>query len=348
MKKTIAFHLNHMSERGTELSTFDYAFYNKKILGNNSIIIANRKKIFNSLEKFYLDSLKKFNLINDNNIKLFPKRQRSTYSKFAKNFDIFFYDDREEIDKICKLNNANYFYAQKYGNKDNVYSLNAKNLNHIVFMVNEPHGYKYLYISEWLAKRMTGNPKLCVPYIVNKQNFKCNDDLKKIYNISNDKLVIASYGGKRVFDINFVKKAIKKILEIREDMVFMFMNTEPFLRNKNIIYLDRTIDLEKKKKFINTCDYMIHARERGETFGLAVAEFSIQNKPVITYAASPEKAHLDILQDNCLKYSNYENWLTILKNLKKNDQALCNNFYKCYSRFNVENVMELFEKRFLN
>ena len=58
MKKTIAFHLNHMSERGTELSTFDYAFYNKKLLGNNSIIIANRKKIFNSLEKFYLDSLK--------------------------------------------------------------------------------------------------------------------------------------------------------------------------------------------------------------------------------------------------------------------------------------------------
>jgi hypothetical protein len=79
-----------MSERGTELSTFDYAFYNKKILGNNSIIIANRKKIFNSLEKFYLDSLKKFNLINDNNIKLFPKDKDQHIQNLQKTLIFFF------------------------------------------------------------------------------------------------------------------------------------------------------------------------------------------------------------------------------------------------------------------
>ena len=41
------------------------------------------------------------------------------------------------------------------------------------------------------------------------------------------------------------------------------------------------MDLNYKVKFINTCDAMIHARAMGETFGLAVAEFSKKNKPVI-------------------------------------------------------------------
>ncbi len=50
MKKTVAFHLYQMSERGTEISTYDYARFNETILGNKSIIIANRKKLFNSFK----------------------------------------------------------------------------------------------------------------------------------------------------------------------------------------------------------------------------------------------------------------------------------------------------------
>ena len=54
-------------------------------------------------------------------------------------------------------------------------------------------------------------------------------------------------------------------------------------------------------KFVNASDCMIHARARGETFGLAIAEFSIRNKPIIAYSNPPEKAHLDILGKNvCL------------------------------------------------
>ena len=88
--KTIAFHLNTMSERGTEISTFNYAFYNRRILKNKSIIIAKRKKIFNFLEKKYIDLAKTFNFFNDNNILIYNKRARSTYWNFANNFEIFF------------------------------------------------------------------------------------------------------------------------------------------------------------------------------------------------------------------------------------------------------------------
>ena len=37
---------------------------------------------------------------------------------------------------------------------------------------------------------------------------------------------------------------------------------------------------------------MIHGRSDGETFGLAVAEFSVANKPVITYSESKDREHL--------------------------------------------------------
>ena len=42
----------------------------------------------------------------------------------------------------------------------------------------------------------------------------------------------------------------------------------------------------EKEAFYRTCDAMLHARRDGETFGLAVAEFSVRNKPVITKGAS--------------------------------------------------------------
>ena len=43
MKKKVAFFVRHFTERGTELSTYNYALYNKEILGNESIIIAFNK-----------------------------------------------------------------------------------------------------------------------------------------------------------------------------------------------------------------------------------------------------------------------------------------------------------------
>jgi hypothetical protein len=40
---------------------------------------------------------------------------------------------------------------------------------------------------------------------------------------------------------------------------------------------------------------MIHGRGIGESFGLACGEFLIHNKPVITYALSPQRNHIDVL-----------------------------------------------------
>ena len=304
--KTIAFHLNSMGERGTEISTFNYAYYNKRILRNKSIIIAKRKKIFNFLEKKYIDLAKAFNIFNDNNILIYNKRARSTYWNFANNFEIFFYDTRDELEQICKKNKVDFLYIQKYGNKDNVYSDFSKNLNHVTFMSNDRHGHKYLYVSEWLSKKMTNSNKNYVPLIVNPVFKGETSDLRKTLNISRDKIVIASYGGKRVFDINFLKPAIKKILNERNDIIFLFMNYDKFYEHKNIFYLPRTVSLKNKIEFIKASDCMLHGRLRGETFGLAIAEFSFYNKPILCYSHPVEKAHLDILKEKAIKYENEE------------------------------------------
>tara|TARA_Y200000002_G_scaffold287651_1_gene241797 strand:+ start:173 stop:1192 length:1020 start_codon:yes stop_codon:yes gene_type:complete len=337
-----------MSERGTEISAFDFAKYNEILLGNESIIIADRKKIFNKFEKFFIDKLSRIKLIKKNNFKIFPKRQRSTFSKFAENFNIFFYDDPSEIDLICKDNRVDFLYAQKYGNIDKVYSNYCKNLVHAIFMTNEIHGDKYLYVSEWLAKAMTGNKNNCVPLIVDNNHLSIQKNLKNEFNIDDNKTVISSYGGKRVFDVPFVKEVIKDVLDIRKDIIFMFLNIESFLSHPRVHFLPRSIDKIFKAKFVNTSDYMIHARTRGETFGLAVAEFSIRNKPVISYSGSPEKAHLDVLGDKCFKYSNSEELYNLLINLNKDSLVTSTGYYDCYSKkFNPKTVMKIFEERFL-
>jgi glycosyltransferase involved in cell wall biosynthesis len=87
---------------------------------------------------------------------------------------------------------------------------------------------------------------------------------------------------------------------------FVFLNTERFGPSRvppNIHFLPGTPDPREKAKFLATCDAMLHARLHGETFGLAVGEFAVLGKPVITYEGSRERAHLEMLGRNGLTYA---------------------------------------------
>ena len=53
--------------------------------------------------------------------------------------------------------------------------------------------------------------------------------------------------------------------------------------HKQLHFIPTVSDLDEKELFFQTCNAMLHARLSGETFGLAVAEFSVRNLPVITY-----------------------------------------------------------------
>ena len=87
------------------------------------------------------------------------------------------------------------------------------------------------------------------------------------------------------------------IAKHNNNIYFLFVNTQKFCPDlPNIIHLNVIVDLNDKRRFINTCDAMLWARSDGETFGLSIAEFSICNKPVIA-CKTGDLAHVELLKD---------------------------------------------------
>jgi hypothetical protein len=304
--KTVLFYDPNLNERGTSIAVYDYAHYNETILGNKSIIAAPKTAEMTSLDKF------------------------------SARFPVHIIDKFTDLSKIP----AEYLHILKYGFNDGNILPNIKNLVHVVFPSNDPHGDVYAYISKWLANSIKeGSPY--VPHMISLPD--SNLDYKETFSIQ-DEIVIGWYGGNN-FEIPFARQAVMDIAKVRKDIKFLFMNQDPFCNLENIYFVDPTTDLEEKVAFINTCDAMIHARERGETFGLAIAEFSSKNKPVITYFNSPERNHIETLKDKGLYYTDYNSLYNLLLNLDKNN--LKDKEWNAYQEYTPENVMNQFNNTFL-
>jgi len=311
----IAFHCNHLGIAGTEVAVFDYAFYNQELLNNESLIVS----------------------------KLNPAQDvPDIIEKFKNHFNVIQYNDFSEVEKILDENKVDIFHALKSGNNDGIISRGRKSVIHCVFGESyQPHGSIYAYISEWLSKQMNFGLHPWVPHMINLPDE--SGDYRELLKIPKDAIVFGRYGSSRSFDIPFVHETIKSILEKRKNVYFLFANTQPFFVHPRIIYLEKLIDLRQKVRFINTCDAMIHARKRGETFGIAVGEFSIKNKPVITYGLSPEKCHLDILKNKAIIYYNYMDLKKILNTFEPREGN-----WDAYSvEYTPEKVMQKFKTVFL-
>lgn len=327
--KTVLFFDGNLNERGCSVSTYDYAHYNETILGNKSIIVS------------------------------YKTAELTTYNKVKERFgEVYLIDTFSDLEKI----KCDYVYNQKFGFNDGNLVSTAKNLVHAVFPSYQPHGDLYAYISKWLANNIQEGKVQCeftptpnpsdikekiqyVPYMIDLPEVK--NDYKEYFNIKSNDLVIGWYGGLNSFDgeLNIARQVVINIAKKRKDIKFIFMNQEAFCNEKNIIFVEGTTDVEQKVAFINTCDVMLHARGRGETFGLAIAEFSTKNKPIITYLNSPEKCHIDILKDKGIYYSDYTSLYNILINIQLSD--IKNKEWNCYQEYTPEKVMQQFNKIFL-
>jgi len=310
---TIGFHSNQLCERGTEIALYDYAYYNEKIYNNKSIIFYNKNNMSNSI---------------------------NVIKKFTDRFTCYAYDKFSDIENIIIDEKIDYLYNIKYGKKDDQFVKNCKNLVHCVFTV-EPHGEKCAAISKFLANKYN-NIVDYVPHMINIP--KHNDNMRNTLNIPDNVIVIGRYGGYHQFDIDMVHNVIKQILDAKKDIYFLFVNTCEFYQHPRIIYLNCIIDLNEKVKFINTCDAMIHGRSDGETFGLAVGEFSTLNKPIIT-TLSGDSAHIDILGDKALIFNNENELIDIFKNIRTIIGSKDN--WNAYQNYTPEKVMDRFMKVFL-
>jgi len=288
----IGFHTNGLSLRGTEIALYDYAFHNQMLLGNESII-------------FY----RKNNPVN-----------QSIFEKFSKHFKLLPYEGQKQLNQLIEQEHIDLTYFIKSGERDDAICESSPALIHAVFptKVEEFHGDKYAFVSEWLSKECSNKKVPFIPHMIELPDHQGN--LRSELHIPASSTVLGCYGGSDSFNLDFVKQEILLALEKRRDLCFLFMNIEPFAQHERLIFLPGNSDLIYKVKFINTCAGMIHARGIGESFGLACGEFSIKGKPVITYAMSPQRSHIEILGNKAILYRGKKDLAEIFMNFNQQIQ----------------------------
>ena len=309
--KKIAFHSNQLGIRGTEVAMYQYAKYNEEILGNKSVIVS------------------------------FPNRDHGAIEKFRDRFEVVLME-WWEYETYLTQNNFDYLYLIKMGTNDGYCLQTIPCLIHAVFRFNDPHGHKYFYVSDWLAKDQGYDPETySLPHICEKLP-EAEYNFREKHNIPENARVFGCYGGSTEFNIESTKSVIRKVVEEHDDIYFIFMNIQEFAEHPQIKFYPGNYDLKEKSAFVDACDAMIHARRGGETFGLAVSEFALSNKPVITYELSGERSHLDILGERAILYKGYEDLLDIFVNfplyIKYTDYDLP------YKQFSPALIMKKFEK----
>ena len=273
----IGFYANNLTERGTGVATFDYATLNQDVLGNESVVL--------------YDST-------------FSENDPRVVAKFANSFELIPCEGFGEADDHLTHEGCDLLYALKSGERDEILSKAIPTMVHSVFpvSVSHVHGAAFAFVSEWLSRVCTRDLLPWVPHVVSIGD--SDETLRATLGIPENALVFGCYGGKTSFDIDFVKSvAIPHILETDTDIWFVFMNIQKFIEHPRVVFLPGSVDVADKTTFINTCDAMLHGRKRGETFGIAVGEFSLRGKPVISYGKSRERAHLDTLGETALRYN---------------------------------------------
>lgn len=331
----VAFQTNQLSIRGTEVALYDYAHFNETILNNESLVLTKKNHHF--------------------------PHDKVAVEKFENRFKVLYYDNWQHAENLMKENNIDVLYTIKAGVKDEVESKNIKTCVHAVFQMYEPHGDVYAYISKWLSDKMTGGKAPYVDFMVYLPDV--DEDMREELNIPKNAIVFGRHGGHTTFNIPFAINVVNRIVQQRDDIYFLFLNTQKECENfrnirlidhKQIIHLPVTSDMKVKTKFINSCDAMLHARVNGESFGLAPAEFSIRNKPVISwtgkdvhkyYAHKHDLAHVGLLGDKGIFYNDEIELERILNGFKPQPEKNWDAYSELY---NPTVIMEKFKNVFLD
>jgi len=313
----VAFHSRILTERGSEGAMLDYARLNCSVLGNESVLCLPDRPEF---------------------------AENPLLTKWQNEFSIIRYQNKNDLGARLKKEKAEIIYLTKPGPDDGFLVPGLRNCVHAQFLCDEFHGDAYAYLSCWMSRVMTGREDSFVPFFV--PQFVSEEDLRSKLGIPKGAKVFGRHGGWDTFNIPFARRAVVEQAQNCTGDHFVFLNTEPIRGTEgfsNVHYLPATVDPVEKAKFLATCDAMLHARWHGETFGLAVGEFAVLGKPVITFSESREKAHLEMLRNQALLYRNLGELAGILKEFCP--YKTHGTEYEIFADPKV--VMELFQKKFL-
>ena len=343
----ILFHTYGLAYRGTTVAIQDYAHYNEKLLGNKSTIVYDAETIETTFSP--------------------ESTIPQVLDMFKERFNVLSYSSEEELNEIAS--DFDLVYSLRDGDIHSPQVTSTKTAMHAVFQNYNPHCDVYAYVSEWLSEHMyqqcmdpawnhqydrrkdkSTPPKLMpyVPHIVElpPPNLDAAAELRERLKIPKGNFIFGRHGGVLEFDIPFVKQKILEIVESRNDITFVFMNTKQFSDNPNIIYLDATFDRQEKSNFIAMCDAMIHGRTFGESFGLAISEFLLQNKPVLAWEFGLDRNHVKMLKPYGLLYGEFT--VGSMINDVREGKYFGHDYRKIVESYRPENVMNKFKSVFLD
>ena len=312
----LIFHTTQLSERGTEVALYNYAHFNEELLGNESVILFDETSPLNNAE---------------------------VIRKFEGRFPVVAYRNGEDIDRPVAAQGADLLYFIKLDRNNFRLSAVAPTAVHEVFPVKPSmfHGSAYAFVSDWLSKTFSNGRIPAVPHIITLP--EAEGDLRVELGIPTEATVFGCYGGRECFDILFAQQVVEEVARERADIHFIFMNIDAFARHPRLHFLRGSANMKRKVRFINSSDAMLHARRRGETFGLAIAEFSIRNKPVLTWSLSGERNHIDVLGGRGLFYKGPRGLRRLIAGFDR--AAMAASDWDCYSAaYSPAAVMARFDK----
>ncbi len=314
----VGFHSHGLTLRGSEVALLDYALLNESILRNRSYLaVPDRPGLEN----------------------------HPVFQTWRSKLPCLVYRNREDLADKLRGEGVEVFYQIKPGRNDGFVIPGVRNCIHAMFAETEFHGDVYVYVSRWLSRVMTGREDRFVPHLV--RVFPSRENLRAKLGIPPEARVFGRHGAADTFNLPFAQEVVRRHAREHPEDHFCFLHTANFLPRgeqlPNVHFLPGTHDLEEKGAFLHTCDAMLHAREHGETFGLAVGEFAALGKPVITFAASRERAHLESLGSEALTYRNESELGSILKNFQRGEAG--KTAYHDYA--DPKTVMEIFRRIFL-
>jgi len=368
---TVCFHINSAS-RGTAVSTFEYAHQTEKILNLRSIIIYPH--CLHEEETERLKSIDTETGILESGLERFRKRFGERMFSYNNKKNVSNCEDSiggvELVTTALQLN-CSILYMQKFGTKNSPpaypisFSKSMPTAVHAIFRY-ERHGTYYASLNENIP---FFPPHVCgttmedscdeiefLSYIVSKPSIGSTKShalsLREELGIAPDTLVVCNHGGRGSFDLSIAAAGVNSLIAQynSSQLHFLILGSLYGSNGTSLHYLPQISSMDSKERFFDACNCMLHARYMGETFGLAVAEFSIRNKPVLTYTGSidqhlADQEHIRILGRKGFYYTTPEDIVNIISDWIHN--GIPYRDYNAHRAYTAERIMNDFKRIFL-
>jgi glycosyltransferase involved in cell wall biosynthesis len=280
----ILLHTEVLNERGTTVAIRDYA----QVLSRLGLQVSIA---YSSIDTSNVDSV---------------------VDQIRSEFELYDYSDFQIFARQnSKKWDAAYFI--KYGYFDGKIVPKIPNIVHAVFQSYDPHGEIYLYVSEWLSRKMRIENLKNLAKLSPKgfdsfrpQKFRhlshivalpfSERKMRSDWGIPADGIIGGRHGAADTFDVRFVQDLIGSLLTENKKLYFVFANTNRFIEHPRVIFLPTLSSRRQTREYLASLDFYLHARHRGETFGLALLEAMLCKIPVFSYSKGVDGNHRYLLR----------------------------------------------------